>query len=145
MAIMRVTCELAGALRFSMAVMRRMTLLEQRAARIITGRCCTGCFLPESPVCSMFPSGRLPVPHTGKLKPGPSRGPVFYRALLSARHSAKSCGVNVVRAPRFHAIVRAESLENELGECAQLFCRECSWRHRSRLDDALPSPERIEL
>src|SRR5450756_466662 len=35
MAIMRVTCELAGELRFSMAVMRRTALLEQRADRIV--------------------------------------------------------------------------------------------------------------
>src|ERR1019366_5868493 len=78
MAIMRVTCELAGELRFNMAVMRRTALLEQRAARIVAARCCTGCFLPESPVCSMFPLWKIAGPHTGKLKPGPSRGPVFY-------------------------------------------------------------------
>src|ERR1017187_6322490 len=60
------------------------------------------------------PLWKIAGPHTGKLKPGPSRGPVFYRALLSARHSAKSRGVNVVRAPRLHAIVLAEmNWENE--------------------------------
>jgi len=79
MAIMRVTCELAGELRFSMAVMRRMTLLEQRAARIIAPRCCTGCFLPESPVCSMFPSGRLPVPTPANWNRAPHGARFFYR------------------------------------------------------------------
>jgi len=36
--------------------------------------------LPESPTFSMFPSGVVAGPHAGILKPGPSRGPVFFVA-----------------------------------------------------------------
>src|SRR5471030_3198841 len=102
MAVMRAIRESNGALRFSIAVMRRTALLERRAARIIITRCCTGCFLPESNGVQHVPLWNVAGPHTGKLKPGPSRGPVFYRALPSVRHSAKSRGVNVVRAPRLY-------------------------------------------
>ena len=63
--------------------MRRTALLEQRAARII--RCCTGCFLPESLGVQHVPLWNIAGPHTGKLKPGPSRGPVFYWARRSAK------------------------------------------------------------
>jgi len=77
MAVMRVIRESAGELRFSIAVMRRTALLEQRAARIIITRCCTGCFLPESNGVQHVPLWNVAGPHTGKLKPGPSRGPVF--------------------------------------------------------------------
>jgi hypothetical protein len=68
-------------------------------------------FPPRVTGVQHVPLWKIAGPHTGKLKPGPSRGPVFYRVLLSARHSAKSCGVNVVRAPRLHAIVRAGRLK----------------------------------
>src|ERR1039457_1419803 len=71
-------------------------------------------FPPRVTGVQHVPLWKIAGPHTGKLKPGPSRGPVFYRALPSVRHSAKSRGVNVVRAPRLHVIVLAEmNWENE--------------------------------
>lgn len=69
--------------------MRRRPLLVRRVPRIVPLRCCTGCFLPESPVLSLFPSGRLPVPTPARLKPGPSRGPVFSRVEIFRR---RRCG-----------------------------------------------------
>ena len=49
-------------------------------------RCCTGCISSQSRRCiSMFPSGRLPAPHAGKIEAGPPWGPVFY-----GRHSQPS-------------------------------------------------------
>lgn len=51
--------------------------------------------LPESPMRSLFPSGRTAGPHTGILKPGPSRGLVF----LWPRARARSAGGRIGRSP----------------------------------------------
>jgi hypothetical protein len=65
-------------------------------------------FPPRVTGVQHVPLWNIAGPHAGELKPGPSRGPVFYWALLTARHSAESRGINVVRAPRPHAIVLVE-------------------------------------
>ena len=84
--------------------MRPSALPEWESARIIRTCCCTGCFLPESVGVQLVPLWNIAGPHTGKLKPGPLQGPVFYWA----RRSAKARDGDVVRAPRLHAIVRVE-------------------------------------
>ena len=94
--------KLGSAWRFGMAVMRIIRECGQRIAirhgshaalgvagargvpRIVKLCCCTGCFLPESPVQQHVPLWKIAGPHTGKLKPGPSRGPVFYWAVLNS-------------------------------------------------------------
>src|SRR5262245_17229620 len=73
-----------------MADMRGSALSLRCAVRILTTRCCAGCILPESPACSMFPSGRYcRPPRRQSLKPGPS-GTRFFIAIRRVVRSTEA-------------------------------------------------------
>src|SRR5450756_2866264 len=76
MAIMRVTCELAGELRFSMAVMRRTALLEQRADRIVALAVAPDVSSQSHPCAACSPLEDCRSPHR-QTETGPLTGPGF--------------------------------------------------------------------
>ena len=74
---------------FSMADMR-LPALPGRRPRHTHGTLCTGCISSQSRRCAACSPLEVCVgPHTGTLKPGPSRGPVFFVGAAPAnRHGA---------------------------------------------------------
>jgi hypothetical protein len=105
MAVMRMVRELASELRIGMAVMRRLALPQAAALRIVSFADAPE-YPPRITGAQHVPLWKIAGPHTGKLKPGPSRGPVFYRALLKMPTRAARA-VDVILAPRRHPIVFA--------------------------------------